>query len=148
MDVCRQCSESGIKYGQRKRTKEIVSWVKRKRKHIKREELLAFLLDKPYTEPSTHKHEDFERTVGHQLSGLSLGHMSPTGVSHFQSPPCGYSSAHSPSMSPRRRTLCREDPMCGDGEGVVSSNGRKRTANSGSFDMDTGFGPIAKRIRL
>ncbi len=137
MDVCRQCCDSGIKYGQRKRTKEIVSWVKRKRKHIKREELLAFLLDKPYSESS--KHEDFEPSVGHQLSGLSLGHMCPSGINHYQSP-----SYPSPSVSPRRR-LCREDS---DGETVVNSSGRKRSANSSSLDVESGFSPIAKRIRL
>lgn len=141
VDVCRQCCESGIKYGQRKRTNEILSWVKRKRKHIKREELLAFLLDKPTSDAS--KHDDFERSVGPQLSGLSLGHMCPT---HYQS-----SSYSSPSMSPRspRRRLCREDTMCrDDGDNVVNSSGRKRSANSSSLDTDPGFSPIAKRIRL
>ncbi len=141
MDVCRQCCESGIKYGQRKRTNEILSWVKRKRKHIKREELLAFLLDKPSSESS--KHDDFERSVGPQLSGLSLGHICP---SHYQS-----SSFPSPSMSPRspkRRLLCKEDTICNDGDNVVNSSGRKRSANSSNLDMDCGFSPIAKRIRL
>ena len=45
--------DSGTKYGQRKRTKEIIAWAKKKRKHIRREELLAFLLDKPCTDSSS-----------------------------------------------------------------------------------------------
>ena len=51
-EVCRQSIESGSKYGQRKRNKEIIAWAKKKRKHIRREELLAFLLDKPYPDSS------------------------------------------------------------------------------------------------
>lgn len=50
--MCRQSMDSGTKYGQRKKTKEIIAWAKKKRKHIRREELLAFLLDKPYTDSS------------------------------------------------------------------------------------------------
>lgn len=52
-EVCRQSMESGTKYGQRKRTKEIIAWAKKKRRHIRREELLAFLLDKPYPDSSS-----------------------------------------------------------------------------------------------
>lgn len=52
-EVCKQSMESGTKYGQRKRTKEIVAWAKKKRRHIRREELLAFLLDKPYPDSSS-----------------------------------------------------------------------------------------------
>lgn len=52
-EVCRQCMDSGTRYGQRKRTKEIISWAKKKRKHIRREELLAFLLDKPCIDSSS-----------------------------------------------------------------------------------------------
>lgn len=52
-EVCRQCMDSGSKYGQRKRTKEIIAWAKKKRKHIRREELLAFLLDKPCTDSAS-----------------------------------------------------------------------------------------------
>lgn len=51
-EVCRQCMECGVKYGQRKRTRELVAWTKKKRKHIRRDELLAFLLDKPHPDPT------------------------------------------------------------------------------------------------
>lgn len=163
--MCRQCSDCGIKYGQRKRTREIVAWAKKKRKHINREELLAFLLDKPYTESTTpiHKHESLafnDMPTGHQFGDLPMSHqhMSQSGMNHFQSPTCplgGYSSPHSlsstPVPSPRRRTLCREDPMCNDGETFLSSNGRKRPANNSScssFDFDADNGPFAKRMRF
>ena len=49
LEVCRQCVECGVRHGQRKRTREIVTWLKKKRRVIRRDELLAFLLDKPYT---------------------------------------------------------------------------------------------------
>ena len=54
LEVCRQCVECGVKHGQRKRTRDIVTWLKKKRRVIRRDELLAFLLDKPYTPDSTH----------------------------------------------------------------------------------------------
>ena len=56
LEVCRQCVECGVRHGQRKRTREIVTWLKKKRRVIQREELLAFLLDKPYTPDSAHQH--------------------------------------------------------------------------------------------
>ena len=54
LEVCRQCVECGVKHGQRKRTRDIVTWLKKKRRVIRRDELLAFLLDKPYTPDSAH----------------------------------------------------------------------------------------------
>lgn len=169
VEVCRQCSDFGIKYGQRKRTKEIIAWVRKKRKHIDREELLAFLLDKPYTESSTtptNKHEGSdvnELSAGHHpFTDLSMNHQHVTssGLNHLQSTPCSLGSYSSPHFlsstsvsSPRRRTVCRDDSSCTDGETFLIPNGRKRSANTSScssleFGLDSDNGPFAKRMRF
>ena len=63
--------ECGIKHGQKKKTREIITWAKR-RKLIKREELLAFLLDQPYIDSSAEKPESdiSDCTVTHSRQGL------------------------------------------------------------------------------
>ena len=151
--MCRQCMECGVKYGQRKKTRELVAWAKKKRKHIQRDELLAFLLDKPYPDPSAtdrgedlgdlpapHQHLQHQRQLhaaGGAVSGLSC--------LHGQSP-C-YNS--SPLPSPRRRPLCRDDSsgLLGEG-GKERDSGRKRpNTNALSFEFGQDA-PLAKRMRL
>ena len=77
--MCRQCVECGVKHGQRKRTREIVTWLKRKRRLVRRDELLAFLLDKPYHPPdSAHQpHPYFGSEQLDDLSEDSSRHFSP-----------------------------------------------------------------------
>ena len=158
-EVCRQCMECGVKYGQRKRTRELVAWTKKKRKHIRRDELLAFLLDKPHPDPTAvadlaeelgdlpapppHQHLQHQRQLhagGSAMSGLSCLHA-PS--------PC-YNG--SPLPSPRRRALCREDSSGllneGSGRDRDRESSRKRpntNALSFEFGQDT---PLAKRMRL
>lgn len=127
-EMCRQCMDSGTKYGQRKRTKEIVAWAKKKRKHIRREELLAFLLDKPCTDSS---------------SLTSTLTSATTAVS-------------SPISSPRRRALLRDEPPPWNNDSEVYSissregSVRKRTASSSGgniFDFNM-LGSDCKRMRF
>ncbi|XP_074648561.1 HUWE1-associated protein modifying stress responses 1-like [Tubulanus polymorphus] len=49
----RRAADLAYHYGQQKRTKDILSWVKKRRRHIRREELVAFLCGK--TPPPRHK---------------------------------------------------------------------------------------------
>ena len=152
-EVCRQCMECGVRYGQRKKTKDIVAWAKKKRRLIKREELLAFLLDKPYPpDPSSTERMD-------DVSDLSMVHQRPlqstcgtvAGHNCLQTPCCT-----SPLPSPRRgRALFREDQ--GDNDMVYSSvrdttsgsnsgGVRKRQTNlSSDFTSES---PLPKRFRL
>ena len=138
--------ECGVKYGQRKKTRELVAWAKKKRRHIKREELMAFLLDKPYPDPSSadKQVEDFaELTVSHQRS---LPPTSISGLNCIQGP-C-YAS---PLPSPRRRALFRDDScILSDSElFAVRDSGRKRPSSSTSIPFEFGSDtPTAKRMRL
>ena len=155
-EICRQCMESGGKYGQRKRNKEIIAWAKKKRKVIHREELLAFLLDKPYPDTSPpsplDRHEDFcsdlPPSVTHQ-------HQRSTPAVTYP-PQCGVNNYSLSAPSPRKRALFKDDSSCmmmNSGSEIFGVSGRKRPANSTSsgsgvpfeFGQDT---PVAKRMRL
>lgn len=154
-EVCKQCMDSGARYGQRKRTKELVAWAKKKRKLIRRDELLAFLMDKPYQQQ--------------QSSGLNptttnddSAELSPVSNQKPPPPPPGFMQGHCPASfgpisSPRRRALLKDEPpsRSNDGEiygiGGKEGSGRKRTASSTSgtsiFDFNM-LGPDCKRMRL
>lgn len=153
-EVCRQCTECGVRYGQRKRTRDIVAWAKKKRRHIRREELLAFLLDKP--DPTADP--TYDRTEGVVTAPSTYprpGSLVP-GLNFAPMPATHYPG--SPLTSPRRRAVFRDDPsgaLLGVSEGDVFNvreSGRKRSSTCGS----TGSGifefgsevPFAKRMRL
>ena len=148
--------DSGTKYGQRKRTKEIVAWAKKKRKHIRREELLAFLLDKPYPDSTSHTSGNTTTTADRldDLVEVTLSHPHqkslPPPPGYLQGPcPVGFNS---PISSPRRRALFKDDPMTWNNDAIGSreNSGRKRTASTGGsniFDFSM-LGPDCKRIRL
>lgn len=46
VDTAKHCMESGVQRGRQRQLKDIVSWVKKRRRHIRREDLLAFLSGK------------------------------------------------------------------------------------------------------
>ena len=99
LEVCRQCVECGVKHGQRKRTRDIVTWLKKKRRVIRRDELLAFLLDKPYTPDSTHSQHLY---FGSEQSsdGPPHHHFSPPPPSPFPSHSSSSSHLHHPRPLP------------------------------------------------
>lgn len=45
-DGIRNCCDMGIEAGKQKRNKEIMSWAKKKRRNIRKEELIAYLAGK------------------------------------------------------------------------------------------------------
>lgn len=55
-DAIRRISELGIQCGYQRRNKEILSWARKKRRHIRREDLLAYLAGKsPPPRPHHHR---------------------------------------------------------------------------------------------
>lgn len=117
--------DSGAKFGQRKRTKDVIAWAKKKRKHIRRDELLAFLLDKPYQQQPA---PILNPTTTNEAELSSLSHQKPLPPSQgFVQGPCIY------------------------GIGGKEGSGRKRTTSSTSgstiFDFNM-LGPDSKRMRL
>lgn len=172
--MCRQCVECGVKHGQRKRTRDIVTWLKKKRKVIQREELLAFLLDKPYPSDST-SHFGSERSE--DLSGQHHSSHPP----HFHHPShiarpiltsssIGEINFHPPvslpipmsasapcfggSLSnPRGRWALigrDEQGLQNDGElYTLRENGRKRlNSTAGNVEFSQESPPLSKRMKI
>ena len=164
-EVCKQCTECGATYGHRKRTKEIVTWAKKKQRYIRREELIAFLLDKPYLEnSSSDKLDDFHcelPIVGQKQLTTPTSAIVPPGLG-FQSQ-CGSFMTTSPLPSPspnrRRALLNKEEASVLESEHFTFGvSGRKRQASGSmcsssglSFDFSSTIGseaPLPKRMRL
>jgi len=145
--------EAGIQHGQKKRNREIMAWAKKKRKVIKREELLAFLSDRPYRETSpiynsdtaphftdlAHNSNTFGRTQGNGLQTTCS----------FVSTNCSSPYHSSTMLSPRRnRGFLRDDSVSLADTDISTrdSNGRKRQISlSFEYSMDQ---PLSKRGRL
>ena len=140
--------DSGARYGHKKRTKEVVAWVKKKKKHIHRDELLAFLLDKPYQ----HQQQQFVPPIPPHNQSITTSEdtdaSSATVHQKLHSAPPGFMQGPSPISSPRRRNLADSDLYTLSGK---EGSGRKRTATSSGgtniFDFNM-LGPDCKRIRL
>lgn len=103
LDVCRQCVECGVRHGQRKRTRDIVTWLKKKRKVIRRDELLAFLLDKPYTPDSSYYNTTGSSEQSHSLTNshhYSHLHSVPSLPTSHNTRPCIDGLNYSPPVVP------------------------------------------------
>lgn len=135
--MCRQCVESGVRYGQRKKNRELIAWAKKKRRHIKREELLAYLMDKP-DPPASQTPDSLMEEGGREHSPMAANSLS---------------ACFGNGSSPRRRVVCREDGSMGDCEVFSSPRElpRKRQQPS-QFPFDPSLmldcPPFAKRIRI
>lgn len=136
-DVCRQCIDCGVRYGQRRKTRDIISWAKKKKRHIKREELLAFLLDKP------------EPVMASSVPDGACPRVDDLNELTGPLSACCFNSSTSPS--PRRRMVYKEDLAECD---VLPPSGReisRKRPNSFSFDSASGMtecSPLTKRIRF
>lgn len=153
--------EAGIQQGQKKRNREIMAWAKKKRKVIKREELLAFLSNRPYRETSPlYNNNNLPDTSAHLFSNTESLHTSNNSNNTFgrtQGPglptTCSFVSTNCTSpyhgsamLSPRRsRSFLRDDPMSLS-EDIRDNAGRKRQINL-AFDY-TVEQPLPKRGRL
>ncbi|EFN63563.1 UPF0472 protein C16orf72-like protein [Camponotus japonicus] len=56
VDCMRRCSDLGVEMGRQKHCKEIMNWARKKRRMIRREDLLAYLSGKPPPPPRPHSH--------------------------------------------------------------------------------------------
>ena len=162
--MCKQCTECGARYGHRKRTKEIVTWAKKKQRYIRREELIAFLLDKPYMDNSSSDklddhHGDLPMLGQRPITAASSA-MVPTGL-NFPSQCGNFMASPLPSPSSRRRTLHNKDDaaVLENEHFPFGVNGRKRQASGSTmscssaglaFDFSSigADAPLAKRMRL
>ena len=137
--MCRQCVDSGVRYGQRKKNRDLIAWAKKKRRHIKREELLAYLMDKP--EPPA-------------VPQASDNLMEEGGREHSPMAATSLSACFGSGSSPRRRVVCRDESNMGADCEVFSSPRelprKRQQPNQFSFDPSLMLEcpPFAKRIRF
>ncbi|KAJ8318149.1 hypothetical protein KUTeg_003240 [Tegillarca granosa] len=71
VECMRMFSENGVQCGRHHRTKDIVAWARKKRRHIRREDLLAFLCNKNPPQ-RTHRHHHSGPNRHSQGSRLNL----------------------------------------------------------------------------
>ena len=66
----KKCFELGSQYGTKRQTKEMLSWAKKRKRHMRREELIGYMCGKP-PPPPRHGHS---RTASRGIScGLDRG---------------------------------------------------------------------------
>jgi len=75
-DAIRRTSELGIQCGYQRRNKEILSWARKKRRHIRREDLLAYLAGKsPPPRPHHHRGSPRPRMMLAERHGSPNSHQ-------------------------------------------------------------------------
>ena len=164
--MCSRSIDLGIDYGSQKRTREFLNWLKKKKKYVKRDELISFLSGEPYhsneggnPQPSPPVSGQMEESMPFSMARYtSCSHLDPdyNTQSHLpfsvsqrlMSPP--QPDSPSPSMhatpSPRRKTTLKlGDPHQFFREICIDQT-RKRIHNSPQ-DMITDY-PSAKREKL
>ena len=54
-DAVRRVGDTGVQSGYQRRTKDILNWARKKRRNIRREDLIAYLAGKPLPPPRSHR---------------------------------------------------------------------------------------------
>lgn len=101
-DVCSHGIDLGIDYGYQKRNRELLNWLKKKKKCLKREDLVAFLCGVPYSPPPEHPvtHVGVVAEPSNMPSFLDLG----------RHPFHSHASHDTPSIGPPLSRLSVNDP--------------------------------------
>lgn len=93
VDGMRRCSELGLQMGRQKCSKEIMNWARKKRRMIRREDLIAYLAGKPPPpRPHTHRYDKTNRAV-FQTQKSNGEFINPPPIALFGSPGNGKISA-------------------------------------------------------
>ena len=81
LDVMKRCFELGTQYGTKRQTKEVLSWVKKRKRHMRRDDLIGYMCGKPPPPRLNH---------GRSSARVSIDRGSPRG----QSPRTSDGSSH------------------------------------------------------
>ena len=73
----KKCFEMGKQYGQYRRNEEVISWTRRHRRHLRREEVLAYLCGKSPPHLTAHHRHRASASLGRANSRLSGDRSSP-----------------------------------------------------------------------
>ncbi|XP_043527670.1 UPF0472 protein C16orf72 homolog [Frieseomelitta varia] len=150
MDSMRRCSELAIEMGRQKRSKEIMNWARKKRRMIRREDLLAYLAGKP-PPPRPHSHRSSPKprmmVCGSSPSETSAPNMvvAPTPIpGNNQDPELHtFREAIALSGSPISRRTGRQAEL----SAFISSEFARHHKRPASHDVDMGS-PTHKRSRF
>ncbi|XP_058798929.1 HUWE1-associated protein modifying stress responses isoform X2 [Phymastichus coffea] len=144
----RRCSELGIEAGKQRRNKELINWARKKRRMIRREDLLAYLAGKP-PPPRPHSHRSSPKP-----------RMTVSGSPPSQSPTASMvvSSTPPPGSEPDPELHTFREAIALSGSPMSRRNGRELSAfissefarhhkRPASHDVDMGS-PTHKRPRF
>ena len=101
--------DSGCQYGQARRTKDIISWAKKRRRNIRKEDLIAFLCGK--NPPLRHKSG---AVLTKSTSRNSIEKSSPRLHMPAASPSCQLERRDEPDLQPFRDALALQGKLCID----------------------------------
>ncbi|XP_011498307.1 PREDICTED: UPF0472 protein C16orf72 homolog [Ceratosolen solmsi marchali] len=146
----RRCGELGVEAGKQKRSKELMNWARKKRRMIRREDLLAYLAGKP-PPPRPHSHRSSPKP--RMTVCGSPPSQSPTASMVVSStPPPGsepdpelhtFREAIALSGSPMSRRTGRQTEL----SAFISSEFARHHKRPASHDVDMGS-PTHKRTRF
>lgn len=150
VDSMRRCSDLGIEMGRQKRSKEIMNWARKKRRMIRREDLLAYLAGKP-PPPRPHSHRSSPKprmmVCGSPPSQSSTPSMvvAPTQTAGNDPDPelHTFREAIALSGSPMSRRTGRQAEL----SAFISSEFARHHKRPASHDVDMGS-PTHKRSRF
>ena len=80
MEVQKRNFERGIQFGHNKRMRDLITWVKKKRRHIRKDELLAFVCGKPPPPVKTQRHSPPRCRLGSRSHSDRGAPRSPTSI--------------------------------------------------------------------
>ncbi len=129
-EALRRSSELGVQAGYQRRTREMLAWAKKRRRHIRREELIGFLTGKSLPGSGTTQPRHQMRMGPRQRVSLSDGvSASHHGASALQHPLEASAGDFEPALQAFREALSLPLP---------SSASSNNTTNSASTAKSTG----------
>lgn len=131
-EALRRSSELGMQAGYQRRTREMLAWAKKRRRHIRREELIGFLTGKslPGSGSSQPRHQ--MRMGPRQRVSLSDGVSASHGASPLQHPLETSSGDFEPALQAFREALSLPLPSPAPSNTTNSASSAKNAGRRGS----------------
>ena len=131
-EALRRSSELGVQAGYQRRTREMLAWAKKRRRHIRREELIGFLTGKSLPGSGTSQPRHQMRMGPRPRVSLSDGSASHHGASALQHPLEATAGDFEPALQAFREALSLPLPSPASSNNTNSSSIAKSTGRRGS----------------
>ncbi|XP_011329848.1 UPF0472 protein C16orf72 homolog isoform X2 [Ooceraea biroi] len=151
VDCMRRCSDLGVEMGRQKRSREIMNWARKKRRMIRREDLLAYLAGKPPPPPRAHPHRSSPKPRM-MVCGSPSSHSQTPSMVIAPAPSAGndpdpelhtFREAIALSGSPMSRRSGRQAEL----SAFINNELARHHKRPASHDVDMGS-PTHKRMRV